>query len=584
MRLSKVFIKNYRNFKDSEINFNDKSLIIGANDVGKTNLLNALRIVLDKSYSTLNLEPEDSDFNLMTESNEISIILKFSDIDDISNDYIYSNFPGQIKNGNMYIKYLGFKNSAEPFKFYVGPTLEIMDEVPRYKITGVINCSYLNSTRDLKSFLKNAKSRMINNYKTRREESEMISDNALVDQINKDVEDINSNLEKVSYIKNSTNFIKEELDAISTHNKGLEVKLSSFTDFDQISSNINLVTQVGDKNITIGGDGRSNQIYISMWIKEINDLYEELRQFTLFLIEEPEAHLFLPLQSMTIRRIINNIFNQTIMTTHSPQVVLEFKPNSIVRLYYNKIGETQIANNGCSDDIVDDFIEFGYRFNLITGNMFFADSVLLVEGYSEQMLYNFIASQIKKDVEKYNISIIPVLGIAFKTYSRILNRLCIPFSIRTDNDLIKNRSGKYNRAGINRLIDIYNEIYSTPETKIRKFEPNESKVYTTGEKVKLSSILPILNQKNLYLSDIDLEHDLGNSTAFENIRKHLNLNTKEEFVKHMSESKAINMFDLLQPYTDEDGNTNEIDLSMLENQEIFKPLNKLLKQVDFTNE
>ena len=37
MKLSTVKLKIFRNFKDASINFEYKSLIIGANDVGKTN-------------------------------------------------------------------------------------------------------------------------------------------------------------------------------------------------------------------------------------------------------------------------------------------------------------------------------------------------------------------------------------------------------------------------------------------------------------------------------------------------------------------------------------------------------------------
>ena len=43
MRLEKVRIKGFRNFDDTEVIFQKKTLIIGANDVGKSNLLYALR-------------------------------------------------------------------------------------------------------------------------------------------------------------------------------------------------------------------------------------------------------------------------------------------------------------------------------------------------------------------------------------------------------------------------------------------------------------------------------------------------------------------------------------------------------------
>ena len=63
MRLEKVRIKGFRNFDDTEVIFQKKTLIIGANDVGKSNLLYALRILFDKTISEHDLELTESDYN-----------------------------------------------------------------------------------------------------------------------------------------------------------------------------------------------------------------------------------------------------------------------------------------------------------------------------------------------------------------------------------------------------------------------------------------------------------------------------------------------------------------------------------------
>ena len=39
MQLKTLYIKGFRNFKEVTVNFNEHSLMIGANDVGKTNLI-----------------------------------------------------------------------------------------------------------------------------------------------------------------------------------------------------------------------------------------------------------------------------------------------------------------------------------------------------------------------------------------------------------------------------------------------------------------------------------------------------------------------------------------------------------------
>ena len=73
MRIANIHIKGFRNFDDEKITFQDKTLIIGANDVGKTNLIYALRLLFDKSISERDLELSDSDYNAYSGTNQIEI-------------------------------------------------------------------------------------------------------------------------------------------------------------------------------------------------------------------------------------------------------------------------------------------------------------------------------------------------------------------------------------------------------------------------------------------------------------------------------------------------------------------------------
>lgn len=80
MLLKKVYIKGFRNFKDATCNFDKHSLIIGANDVGKTNLIYALRLLLDKGLSDYDAELNESDFYAYEETNEVVIRAYFEDV------------------------------------------------------------------------------------------------------------------------------------------------------------------------------------------------------------------------------------------------------------------------------------------------------------------------------------------------------------------------------------------------------------------------------------------------------------------------------------------------------------------------
>ena len=549
MKLSRVKIKNYRNFFDEDISLNNETIIIGPNDVGKTNLLMAIRILLDKSLSYLDLEPEERDFNIFSDEEEITIILEFSEISENSESFIYASLGQDIEDSKMYLMYKGYKNSEEKFKFFMSAKEdeESFHEIPgRNKYINLINCVYLDSTRQLKSFLKKSKANIINSYKQKRDSKEIDDDNNLILEIDKQVNYLNQKVENVSYISKSTEFIKSELSEMSSHNDNLDIKFSSYNDTNEIMDNVELITQVDGKNVNIGGDGRSNQIYMSMWIKEKNEKYDDSKQFVIFILEEPESHLHFPLQSMTIRQLLKKINSQLIVTSHSPQVVLEFNPFSIVKLSYNKDKKTIVSNNGCSKELEDDVFKFGYRYNLITGSMFFSSGVFLVEGVSELLIYKYISSKLDINLEKYNIMIVPVDGIGFKPYAKLLDRLSIPYAVRTDNDIVINsKNKKIYYSGINRLIDLHNE-------KIMKNDWISKEEFSNLNSEKLSSESLKLYQKykkdfmddGLFISEKDLENDLSNIDFLSDYIKQ-NYNGKDEFVKYLQNSKAKNMYDFI---------------------------------------
>lgn len=227
----------------------------------------AIRLVLDKSLSYLDLEPQEKDFNIFADSDEIVITLEFSNISEETDSYIYASLGHYIEDGNLYIMYKGYKDGDEKFEFYISARNEEASfvKIPsRNTYINYINCVYLDSTRQLKQFLKKSKTNMIKSYKSNRTQDEITSDESLIDKIGSQVSELNSNIENISYINKSTRFIKEELQSMSSHNDNLDIKLSSYNDPDDIMDNVELISQIDGKNVNIGGDGRSNQIYICL--------------------------------------------------------------------------------------------------------------------------------------------------------------------------------------------------------------------------------------------------------------------------------------------------------------------------------
>ena len=61
MRISRIQIRNFRNFADVDVRLGGNAVIVGENKIGKSNLLYAIRLVLDPSLpdSMRKLRSED---------------------------------------------------------------------------------------------------------------------------------------------------------------------------------------------------------------------------------------------------------------------------------------------------------------------------------------------------------------------------------------------------------------------------------------------------------------------------------------------------------------------------------------------
>lgn len=159
LEISSLKLKGFRNFKDAFINFNYNTLIIGSNDIGKSNMLHSLRILLDKSLSESEIEPDELDFHLEngTPCEEIEIIVHFKDINE---DAVLSILKGNVSDsGESFIKYSAIKSDLS-YKLFIGSSLESLQEINSRYYLKFVNLKYIQSQRDLEKFIRKEK----NNY------------------------------------------------------------------------------------------------------------------------------------------------------------------------------------------------------------------------------------------------------------------------------------------------------------------------------------------------------------------------------------------------------------------------------------
>ena len=62
MRISRIQIQNFRNFHDFDIALGEHAVIVGENKIGKSNLLFALRLLLDPSLPDSARQLKEEDF------------------------------------------------------------------------------------------------------------------------------------------------------------------------------------------------------------------------------------------------------------------------------------------------------------------------------------------------------------------------------------------------------------------------------------------------------------------------------------------------------------------------------------------
>lgn len=509
MHIDSVILKGFRNFKAAVVRLNRQTLIIGSNDVGKTNFIYSLRLLLDKGLSDLDIEPSELDFHINedgTFEKELEITIKFSSV---TEDAVLSQLAGRVgDDGITFFRYAASRENLE-YKLYIGRDLTSMEEVNSRFYLKHLNLKYVNSQRDLTKFIQTEKKHLLRLSQEKRTPAEEVSDSQTLSRVSASLLRINKRIRKLNYVKAATDDVNSELKAMAYHNSPYTVQLDTGAiEIEQFVEKLELAASTNGARMMLGGDGRNNQILLALWKAKSAREHDADNEVVIYCVEEPEAHLHPHQQRKLASYLSENLLGQSIVTTHSPQIASNFSPNSIVRLFARK-GVTVAASQGCSDCISTAWDDMGYRISILPAEAFFSSVVFLVEGPSELLLYRTLAKKIKIDLDFFNISILSVDGVQFEVYAKILNAMEIPWAMRTDNDISNISTGPKDApillrqlAGFNRCLHLSNH-YKLAHKPI-PYGQSQSVIDGTWKAVS-----DIVNPHGLFLSKFDLETDLA---------------------------------------------------------------------------
>lgn len=501
MKFNSVIIKNFRNFEDISIELTNKNVLFGMNDVGKTNFLYALRFIFDKDIRKQNFCDTDYYKKKVEIPIEIIIAIDISDTEDADSQKLRAKLKGAMLSDQdiVYVKVKADYDEKEMVGIpvlYWGGDLENLEEMKVhgtfFEIDYVFNVIYIDAYVDLYTlFKKNANTLLVNDKE---------QDKDILESINKTCDRLNTQISGLSGIKAFEEKIAPEYKKF--RHDDISVSVKSEIAVKGLYSNIvpYIKQDTDDFLYPTSGEGRKKLLVYAIF--DLLSKEEEEKKINIFLIEEPENHLHRAMQiALSHVLFLDDKYQYLFMTTHSPYVLTEMDRVNLVRIY----NEDKIVSKSVLYTVPTKFKSQRKMLNRGLVEAIFADKVLLVEGPSEQVLFEKVLSEINPFFEADGIYILPVNGFGFGPYYVILDALNIDNIIKTDNDLRKIKGQeKYSVLGflrLNRYIG-KNILPSTPidktgvEAKRKLYDENRKKLDEIREKY------------SLYLSRCSLEEDL----------------------------------------------------------------------------
>lgn len=493
--ISRVQIKNFRNFLDVDVALDHKQVIIGENNVGKTNFLRAIQLILDKDYSDSDRQLTTEDFHdsidkPMENGEEIEINLEIKGYEHNSKlkaqfvDAVISDAPPTLRFTYKFIpnrdefekiinyRYIIFKGNNEEYKF--------TNEDRSY-----INIYVIRALRDVERELKSNKNsplyKLVKQYEISTDHLEEISD-ALKEAAEGILE-----LDEIVHIKDTLSSRFASLSGLQTDH---QITLRTFDiDTERLLYTLQVYMGLKERPVSELSLGLANILYISLMLillkdktilpiikpeqfeslvaedgegilfqlyevsekgnyilkkeienEDIEALYDFMDEhnyrhqaFTILAVEEPEAHLHPTLQRLIYREVLHNSNTSVIFTSHSTYITSVTPLNYIVHI--RKVDHSSKVFSTVNLSLQDKEKRDIERYiDAKRGEIYFGKGIILAEGITEEYFIPAAADLIEKPLDNYGIVVCNIDSTNFKPYIQLLNSLNIPWILFTDGD------------------------------------------------------------------------------------------------------------------------------------------------------